>query len=88
MADEPKKNEVVPSDSWTCITCKTGAMTHKEMIDHLKNGHGLDPKKTTAQRKLRMHMDGTDWFGSDYDITITKDDGSVIEMVNSVICKC
>lgn len=39
---------------------------HKPMMQHLKEVHGIDPKIARCSREMIMHLDGRNWFQSNY----------------------
>ena len=54
-----------PVNVFTCLTCKENpTFSHKDFILHVEKQHGFKPKQ--GKRLMSMHMDGSDWFSSDY----------------------
>lgn len=53
---------------WTCLACKENPdFEHKAMMTHIKDVHGIDPKNTKASRRMLMHIDGSDFYSSQYE---------------------
>lgn len=55
---------------WTCMECPTGtSMQSKAFLEHLQTAHNAncDAKQIKASMRMTMHMDGSDWFSSNYE---------------------
>lgn len=78
-----KKASVKASSSWWCDTCEDKKeMQHAEMIAHLTSSHGLETTGLKCQKSMRMHLDGSDFFSSTWDVTIITPDAKEIKMTN------
>ena len=53
-------------NNFICNECKGKPMTQKNFMDHLREVHKLDPDKLKGHSKRLMHMDGKDWYSSEY----------------------
>lgn len=62
MSKKTKSKEVKPSNTWKCCACGDAEFQHDEMMVHLKEHHGLDPKTVKGTRRMLMHLDGDTWF--------------------------
>lgn len=68
---------------WHCLTCKDSPeMNFDQMKAHLVEVHKIDTSNTKAKKQLRMHLDGSDYFSSSYDVTIND-----VELVNNTCTK-
>lgn len=76
------KNETTQTQfgSWyACLNCKgVDGLSLDAMKAHLKEVHGFDVSGVKVSKKMLMHMDGADWFSSQYEITI-KDDLKILQ---------
>lgn len=70
MSKKFKSKEVEPSNTWKCCSCSEAEFQHAEMMMHLKDVHGIDPKTAKGNRRMLMHMDGDTWFSWQYEWTI------------------
>jgi hypothetical protein len=71
-------------NSWWCDTCSDSQkMTHSEMLEHLKNAHGLETKGLKCKKSMLMHLDGSDFYSSTWQVTIVPLSGSEIKMTNA-----
>ena len=53
---------------WICQGCQGNPeFEHAEMMAHLQEVHGIDPKTTKGTKTMMTHMDGTDWFASQHE---------------------
>jgi hypothetical protein len=53
---------------WKCLSCNgEPEFEHGDMMKHLKEAHGIDPRTTKGSKKMLMHMDGDTWFSWDYE---------------------
>jgi hypothetical protein len=50
-------------NSWVCITCGSDEMSFPEIKSHLWDMHGKDTKGLKGSKRMKMHMDGKDWYG-------------------------
>ena len=65
------QNKELSFNNWQCDECEgQPEFTHAEMMKHLKEIHQIDPKTAKATRRMTMHLDGRDWFQSNYEIVI------------------
>lgn len=79
-----KKTPVKASSTWRCDTCDDKLeMDHPEMVLHLKEMHGVDAKGLKCKISMRMHLDGSDYFSSTYDVSIALPDNKEIKMTNA-----
>ena len=46
--------------------CSPGVMNQKQFMEHLKTVHNIDGENIKGTRKMIMHMDGRDWYSSEY----------------------
>ena len=56
-------------DIFTCQTCDPDGVTEYtrgQVNVHLQETHGIDTKTTQAKREMLMHLDGRDWYQSNY----------------------
>jgi hypothetical protein len=61
------KEEPKNSETWVC--CKEG-FERPEMMKHLQETHGIDPKNAKAKRQMTLHLDCADTFTSSYEWTV------------------
>jgi hypothetical protein len=53
---------------WSCPNCKdTPEFDHAGMMAHMRDAHGIDTKNTKGTQRMLMHVDGSDFFASDYE---------------------
>ncbi len=83
MPKKPEK-EIEFSSAWRCDTCPSDAMTHVEMMEHLKTVHGLESKGLKCNKKMIFHLDCSDSYSSTYEVTVQSDKGA-IKMTNSTV---
>ena len=58
-------------DVWKCMSCEgEPEFERPEAMRHMQEVHGIDTKTAKGSRKMLMHLDGRDWFQSNYEITI------------------
>jgi len=50
------------SNTWVCVNCNTASMSFAEMKTHLAEVHKLDMAGLQGSKRMKMHMDGKDWF--------------------------
>lgn len=63
MRRKPKK----ATRDFYCETCKQkDAMTLDAMKEHFRAVHQIDVTKTKGTREMVMHLDGTDFYESNY----------------------
>ncbi len=57
--------------SWTCPQCEGNPeFDHPQMMKHLAEVHQIDPKTTKGTKRMMMHVDGSDFYASQYEWTI------------------
>lgn len=79
-----ERRKVEYTNHWWCNTCKIEApMTHLEAVNHLRVFHKLGDK-IPATRNLILHLDGSDYFSSQYEVIVTGPKGERIVLQNSV----
>lgn len=65
------KDKGLSFNTWVCRTCEgEPTFDHKEFIEHLKKVHNIDPKTAQGTRTMTMHLDGRDWYQTNYDVVI------------------
>lgn len=57
-------------DHWQCETCQTDAMEREPMFAHLREVHDIDAENTSASMNMTMHLDGRDWYQTNYAISL------------------
>jgi hypothetical protein len=63
-----KQEEKIDFDVWFCQECEgTPQFERAEMMRHLKDVHQIDPTTAKGTRRMIMHLDGRDWFQSNYE---------------------
>lgn len=80
-----KEKEVIPSSTWWCETCGAEEeMTQPEIIAHLKEVHGLETNGLKCRRRMVQHMDGENWYISQYAVALDATTGE-IKLSNSTV---
>lgn len=78
-----KQEERIDFDVWFCLECEgTPEFERAEMMCHLKDVHQIDPKTAKGTRRMTMHLDGRDWFQSNYEWEING-----MKFANQVRCE-
>ena len=73
-----KPKEPVKFESlWQCYTCVNTPTTHAEIMEHVKNFHGINLKGVKVQRSLIQALDGSDWYSNTYEYTIPNGDKEI-----------
>ena len=58
-------------DNWMCNECEgQPEFPHAEMVKHLKEVHQIDLKIAKGTQRMTMHLDGKDWYQTNYEIEI------------------
>lgn len=53
---------------WQCPNCEGNPeFEHAAMMKHIQKVHGIDPKHVTGKRNMLMHLDGADYYSSQYE---------------------
>lgn len=53
---------------WVCTVCKDNPeFEHKDMMQHMSAVHNIDVKNTKGRKSMLMHLDGSDYFSSQYE---------------------
>ena len=61
-----------------CLSCEgEPEFDHPDMMKHLTEKHGIDPKNTKGTREMLMHMDGKNFYTWRYKWTL--DAGVIFE---------
>lgn len=64
-----------PVNDFLCLTCKDSEVKNlAEFKEHLINAHNVNPDDKEAMkgtRQMTMHMDGSYWFSSNYNWTLS-----------------
>jgi hypothetical protein len=68
---KPKSNQCEYGVKWYCSTCDA-TFNHEDMMKHIKEVHGIDVKTTKGNRRMKLHVDGADFFASEYEWEINK----------------
>ncbi len=56
---------------WKCLECEDQPeFEHADMMKHLQEVHQIDLKTAKGTRQMVMHLDGSNWYQSDYKIEI------------------
>ncbi len=80
MSERKKqKKEVSEFNLWSCQSCDA-AIEAAKVNEHLENVHGI--KEMKGRKQMLCHMDGADWFQSDYEYTIGD-----VKLNQSIRCK-
>lgn len=59
------------SRTWHCLECPGDLeFEHPEMMNHMREIHGFDPKTSKGTREMIMHLDGSGFYASTYEIII------------------
>jgi hypothetical protein len=67
MAEELQKKEM-SFNRYQCLVCEGHPQfEHVEMMKHIQEVHQIDPKATKFSRRMTMHLDGRDWYQSNYE---------------------
>lgn len=64
------KKEVEPYNVWSDATAPGEVFTHEQMMQRLRNVHGIDPAKIKGQRSMIFHVDGDTWYSYGWEWTI------------------
>ena len=64
-----KKSESV----YACQNCNSVGMEYADFVNHLKIVHGLTNLHIKVKREMTSHLDGRDWYQSNYRMTIPGD---------------
>lgn len=59
-------------------------MEYPQMREHLQKAHGLNTTKLPCTKKMRSHMDGSDWFSYNWEIEIQSGDKKIM-LTNATI---
>jgi hypothetical protein len=63
-----------PINLFQCLSCKDSeSLSFNEFKTHLRDVHKIntdDKEQMKGSRKMTMHMDGTFWFSSTYELTM------------------
>jgi hypothetical protein len=72
---------------YNCENCQTRDFLtgNAEMSKHMLEVHGIDTQKVMGRREMTMHMDGKDWYQSNYKFTFAVNPPVV--MTYSVRCE-
>lgn len=55
-------------DVWKCMSCEgEPEFSRGEVAKHALEVHGVDIKTVKFQREMLMHLDGREWFQSNYE---------------------
>lgn len=69
-----KSKSTIPGenfDIWKCMACDgEPEFSQGAMREHLASVHGIDARTTQGTRKMLMHMDGRNWFQTNYQFDI------------------
>lgn len=58
-------------NNWQCNECEgQPQFPHAEMMKHLKEVHQINIKTAKGTRRMTMHLDGKDWYQTNYEIEI------------------
>lgn len=69
MAKSLQKNEK-EFDRWKCLECADEPeFESNDFVKHLQDVHEIKPG-TSGTQQMRMHMDGKDWYQSNYEVVI------------------
>lgn len=61
------KKEGTSFNDWKCMSCEgEPEFGHVEMMKHLQEVHGFNPKTTKGSRQMTLHLDGRDWYQTNY----------------------
>lgn len=53
---------------WICLTCQPNPeLEQKEMMEHMRTVHFIDTSNTRGHRQMMMHLDGSDFFSSQFE---------------------
>lgn len=70
IAIEMKKKEK-SFNIWKCLECEGNPeFEHADMMKHMREVHQIEPKTAKGTKKMTMHLDGKDWYQSNYEIEI------------------
>lgn len=71
-----KKPVCRSSNRWVCVTCNSKSMTQNKMKSHLDSDHGISGD-LKGSRQMLIHIDGRDFFASDYNWVFETNKGEV-----------
>lgn len=72
MAKELQKKDT-SFNMWKCLECEgEPEFEHADMMKHLREVHQIDPKTAKGTKTMTMHLDGRDWYQTNYEIVIDK----------------
>jgi len=58
-------------DNWQCNECEgQPTFPHGQMVKHLKEVHQIDLKTAKGTQEMTMHLDGREWYQTNYEIEI------------------
>ena len=53
---------------WTCLNCAGHPeFEHAAMMKHVQEVHGINPKTMKGKRQMTIHMDGKDFYSSQFE---------------------
>ncbi len=56
---------------WQCESCEgQPEFEQADFEKHLKEVHGIDPKDMRGSRSMVLHIDGRDWYQTNYEWVI------------------
>lgn len=56
---------------WKCLECEgRPEFEHADMMKHMQEIHKIDTKTAKGTQKMIMHLDGRDWYQTDYEVTV------------------
>lgn len=74
MKKTKKKDDRQYGSFWYCAEAgceQAGQMNLEQFKAHLKDKHGKEvTKDTKCNKRMDMHIDGADWYSSQYDVDI------------------
>ncbi len=70
MADELQKTSL-SFNRWKCLECKgEPEFEHADMMKHMQDVHQIDTKNAKGTKQMSMHLDGRDWYQTNYNVEI------------------
>lgn len=68
---KPQPEKPKTFNHFICDSCKDAvAMELKEFKEHLASVHGIDATNFKGRKQMVMHMDGADWYASNFKWTL------------------
>ncbi len=59
------------SNTWKCLACsEEPEFEHKDMMQHFRDVHKIEPKTTKGKKSMLMHLDAADSYTFQWEWTI------------------